>query len=96
MEDSIKDDSIELYGSIDNFTTKQTKDGQRTEIKFSVDTKQLKDRMDDLTDYQNSGAFFTITPPQTSLNTDEPDDQQPPRDVTPASGQIDFIDGGEA
>lgn len=96
MENPIKDDSIDLYGSIDNVTTKPTKDGQRTEIKFSVDTKQLKDRMNDLTDYQNSGAFLTITPPQTSLNTDEPDDQQSPHDVTPASGQIDFIDGGEA
>lgn len=93
----MKDNSIDVYGYIVNTAEKQSKDGQFVEIKFQVDAKLLDGKRDALAACLADMVFIKLTPRQTELNTDdEPDDQQPPRDVTPASGQIDFIDGGEA
>ncbi|WP_390410108.1 hypothetical protein [Lacticaseibacillus jixiensis] len=90
----MKDNSIDVYGYIVNTAEKQSKDGQFVEIKFQVDAKLLDGKRDALAACLADMVFIKLTPRQTELNTD--DGKQSPRDVTPASGQIDFIDGGEA
>lgn len=89
----MKDNTINLYGSINSVTEKPTKDGQQVEINISVEAKQLDGKRDALSNAQRGGVFIGITPRQTELDTDDP--QSEPRDVTPADGQTELIEGDE-
>lgn len=91
----LKDNSINLFGNINSVTEKPTKDGQQVEIKISVEAKQLDGKRDALSNAQRDGVFIGITPRQTELNTEGAQDDIRPRDVTPADGQTELIEGEE-
>ena len=92
MDNQMKDNSIDVYGYIVNTAEKQSRDGQFVEIKFQVDAKLLDGKRDALAACLADMVFLKLTPRQTELNTDD-EPEQSPRDVTPADGQTELIEG---
>lgn len=72
----LKDNSVEVKGSILNSVEKTVNKGKVIELKIRIPADELDGKRDDLSKALESTAIIKITPNQTELDTEDSDEKQ--------------------
>ncbi len=72
----LKDNSVEVKGSILNSVEKTVNKGKVIELKIRIPADELDGKRDDLSKALESTAIIKITPNQTELDTEDSDEKK--------------------